>query len=415
MIKVQGWISAVTFTTQGALRKSALRQANERLVLNAIRQNPQLSRVEISRITGLSPSSITFIVKRLAKEKLVREEKVNGPAQVGRPPTILRLSPSARVVVAVDITPNGSRVALADWTGHIMESQSVPWEADPESMLRTIHGVIRSFVSAKPSHRLLGVGVSVPGIWDASARTVTSAVSLGWKDVAVAPLLEKGLDVPMFFDNNANLGALGERWFRSQGAKPLENFVFVTLGGGIGTGIIVSGHVLHGAFGRAGEFGHMAVFPDGLKCLCGNQGCWEEYASDRALCRMYQERTERRLTSHAIVDRALRGEALAIEAVEEAAAHLALGVANLVMGLNPEAVIVDHWAAAAWELVEKPIWNVLRNRVPAGWLEGIRVQPSAHAEDSSLLGAVALALSKYFQSFDHGDSEEHSNFVQMRG
>lgn len=272
-------VSAVTFTTQGALRKSALRQANERLVLNAIRENPHLSRVEISRITGLAPSSVTFIVKRLSRDKLIREEKVDGAvAQVGRPPAILRLLPSARYAVAVDISPAASRVALADWTGHILEIQPVEWETDAETLLRKLHGAIRNFVNSKPGHRILGVGVAVPGVWDDKTRTVTSAVNLGWKDVAVAALLEKGFGVPMYFDNNANLSALGERWFRSQGAKPLENFVFVTLGGGIGAGIIVAGHLVHGAFGRAGEFGHMTLFPDGRRCLCGNQGCWEEYA-----------------------------------------------------------------------------------------------------------------------------------------
>lgn len=409
-------VSSVTFTTHGALRKSALRQANERLVLNAIRENPQLSRVEISRITGLSPSSVTFIVKRLSKDKLIREEKVDGAvSQVGRPPTILRLQPSARYAVAVDISPTGSRVALADWTGHILEMQRVDWETDPETLLRTLHGAVRNFVNSKPGHRILGVGVAVPGTFDDKTRTVTSAVNLGWKDVAVAPLLEKGFDVPMYFDNNANLSALGERWFRSQGAKPLENFVFVTLGGGIGTGIIVAGHVMHGAFGRAGEFGHMTVFPEGRTCLCGNQGCWEEYASDRALARIYQEKTERKLQLHAVLERGRRGEPAAVESLMEAGRHLALGLANLVIGLNPEAIVVDNWAASAWDIIGKPVWEVLRQRVPAAWLEGIRIYPSVHAEDSSLLGAVALVLIRYFHSFDHSEPDEARNFVQMRG
>ncbi|MCC6342331.1 MAG: ROK family transcriptional regulator [Bryobacterales bacterium] len=409
-------MSAVTFTTQGALRKSALRQANERLVLNAIRENPHLSRVEISRITGLAPSSVTFIVKRLSRDKLIREEKVDGTvAQVGRPPAILRLLPSARYAVAVDISPTASRVALADWTGHILEIQSVEWETDAETLLRKLHGAIRNFVNSKPGHRILGVGVAVPGVWDDKTRTVTSAVNLGWKDVAVAALLEKGFGVPMYFDNNANLSALGERWFRSQGAKPLENFVFVTLGGGIGAGIIVAGHLVHGAFGRAGEFGHMTLFPDGRRCPCGNQGCWEEYASDRALARIYQDKTERKIPVHAVLERARRGEAAAIESLSEAGRHLALGLANLIIGLNPEAIAVDNWAASAWDIIDKPVWDVLRQRVPAAWLEGIRIYPSAHAEDSSLLGAVALVLTRYFHSFDHGDPGEAQNFVQIRG
>ncbi|MBL8216629.1 MAG: ROK family transcriptional regulator [Bryobacterales bacterium] len=409
-------VSAVTFTTQGALRKSALRQANERLVLNAIRENPELSRVEISRITGLSPSSVTFIVKRLAKDKLIKESRVDmANYQVGRPPSILQLASGARFVVGVDITPLGSRVALADWTGTILETRAVEWDPNPEVLLRSLHTVIRALVTSKPAHRVLGVGVAVPGTWDMQARTVTNAVNLGWKDVAVAPMLEKGFDVPLYFDNNANLSALGERWFRSRGARSLENFVFVTLGGGIGTGIIISGNVLHGAFGRAGEFGHMILYPEGRRCLCGNIGCWEEYASDRALTRLYRERTGRAVTEMEVVSCAYKGEPAALECLDEAARCLALGLTSLIIGLNPEAIIVDNWCAAAWDLVEKRLWQVLRDRIPASWLEGVRLMPSAHAANAALFGAIALALTRYFHSFDHSEPHEARNFVQMGG
>ncbi len=412
---MQKTVSSVTFTTTGALRKSALRQANERLVLNSIRENPQLSRVEISRITGLSPSSVTFIVKRLARDRLIREKKVEGPMQVGRPPTILQLAPSARFAVGVDISPGDSRVALADWTGHIHEVQRVEWQADPEALLIDIHGAIRNFVTARPGRRILGVGVTVPGTWDAASRTVTTAVNLGWRDIAVAPMLEKGFDVPFHFDNNANLAALGERWFRSPGARPLENFVFVTLTGGIGTGIMFAGHVVHGAHGRAGEFGHMVLAPDGRRCLCGNLGCWEEYASERALCRIYQEKADRRapVPVDEIIERARRGENAALDSLREAAHWLGLGFSNLITGLNPEAITFDNWAAAGWELIEKTVWEVLRDRLPGSWLEGIRIFPSVHLKDSSLLGAIALALTRYFHSFEHSEPDEAVNHVQI--
>lgn len=409
-------ISSLTFTTQGALRKSALRQANERLVLNCIRENPHLSRVEISRVTGLSPSSITFIVKRLAKEKLIAEERVEeSTPQVGRPPTILQLAPGAKFAIGVDISPNGSRLAVADWNGAVLETHHVEWIADPESMLRSLHAAIRNVTAARPSRKILGVGVAVPGTWDPAARTITTAVNLGWNDVAIAPILEKGFDIPFFFDNNANLSAMGERWFRSKGAKPLENFVFVTLGDGIGTGLIVGGRVLHGAFGRAGEFGHMTLYPDGSKCLCGNFGCWEEYASDRALIRMAFEKTGERLSIREIQSLALEGNRAVLDAVEEAASYLALGFANLLIGLNPEAILFDNWAAALWTIIERKVWLVLRERAPAAWLDGVRLLPSAHAENSSLLGAVAFVLAGYFHTFEHGQEGEAANLVQMRG
>ncbi|MBL8176635.1 MAG: ROK family protein, partial [Bryobacterales bacterium] len=140
----------------------------------------------------------------------------------------------------------------------------------------------------------------------------------------------------------------------------------------------------------------------------------EEYAAERALLRSYHERTEGNpISIKDLVQRARQRDAVAVEVIEEGARSLALGISNLIIGLNPEAIVVDSWAADAWDMVEKSLWTVLRERVPAAWLEGIRIYSSAHSRDSSLLGAIALALTRYFHSFDHGESEE-SLMVHMR-
>lgn len=406
-------VSPVTFTTHGALRKSALREANERLVLNVIRQNPDLSRADITKITGLSPSSVTFIVKRLMSRNLVREERVDTAPQAGRPPIILRLTPAARFTLAVDISPTGSRLAVAEWTGAIHNETSLPWYPDPAVFLASVRDAMRYAAQPYGDGGILGIGVSVAGTCDARSKTVTTAPNLGWRDVSLAPLFETGIEAPVFVDNNANLSALAERWFRSTAARPLDNFVFVTLGGGIGSGIIFGGQVLGGAFGRAGEFGHMIISADGRQCLCGNRGCWEEYASDRALVRHFEELTGRHATAHAIVQRAREGDQAANQALAEAARNLGLGFANLIMGLNPEAIFFDSWGAAGWDLLKAPVWKVLRQSVPASWLEGVQIRASAHADQASLLGAVALALSRYFYSFEHSAASETPKHVRI--
>src|ERR1039457_720320 len=122
----------VTFTTSGALKKSALREANERLVLNTIRQNPSLSRADIVRITGLSPSSVTFIVKRLKTEDILCEDKTENWAQVGRLPTAIRLRSNARVGIGVELSLAGGRIVVADLSYAIMARKTVPWHANHE-------------------------------------------------------------------------------------------------------------------------------------------------------------------------------------------------------------------------------------------------------------------------------------------
>lgn len=158
----------------------------------------------------------------------------------------------------------------------------------------------------------------------------------------------------------------------------------------------------------------MTIAAGGRRCLCGNQGCWEEYASDRALVRLYLERTGTAAGAQAIVERARGGEAAALEALNETAGYLGLGLANLIMGLNPEAIFLDSWGAAGWDLLKGPVWTAIRGCVPASWLEGVQVRPSAHTADASLRGAVALALSRFFLSFVHSGAESSGTRVLMQ-
>ena len=157
------------------------------------------------------------------------------------------------------------------------------------------------------------------------------------------------------------------------------------------------------ATARAGEFGHTVLYPDGRKCLCGNHGCWEEYASDKALCRLYHEHGgEEICDSLEVIRRAKAGDVAALAATAEVGRNLGLGLMNVITGLNPAAICLDDFAACGWDLIEPAIWDVLRSRVPDYWLAGVRIFPSEHAIHASLSGAVALALSKYFTSFHHG-------------
>ena len=393
---------SVTFTTRGALGKSSLREANERLVLTYIVRQPGISRLAIARATSLSPSAITGIVERLKVAGLVMDEKTEPTAQVGRPPSNLRLVPSSRHVVGVEITPFDATLVLADLVGNIVERREIAADKTPETFLERTNAALREIVAGSKTE-LLGVGVSIQGILDPATGQVIAATNMNWRNVEAIKLLRQGLDLQFHWDNNANLSALAEQWFALPGAQSLNDFVFVTLRGGLGTGLIFGGNLVQGATARAGEFGHTVLYPDGRKCLCGNHGCWEEYASDKALLRLYNERSGESLCdSLEVIRRAKAGDEAALAAVAQVGRDLGLGLMNVITGLNPAAICLDDFAACGWDLIEPEIWNVLRSRVPDYWLAGVRIFPSEHAIHSSLSGAVALALSKYFTSFHNG-------------
>lgn len=409
---------AVTFTTDGALGKSALRQANERLVLNAIRQNSGVSRADIGRITGLSPSSVTLIVKRLKRDKLVGEEKTAAPAQVGRQPTALYIHREAHIALGIDLTLAGARLALTDLDARILKRKTVRWQANPDVYFDKVNGAIRGLVDQLPPGQLLGAGVSLPGFIDRATGRVLAAENLNWFDVDAGRLLSRGLSFPFWFENTAKLSALAEMWTSDGASRPLRNFVSITAHSGLGTGVIINGQILQGATSAASEFGHIILHPDGRPCQCGNTGCWEQYVSDLALARLYREASGdakgEEPDAYDVVRRAREGDKIALQVLDETARNVGLGFVSLIMAFNPEAIVVGDYLAGAWDLMEGTVWSIVRSRTPAYFLTGLRIVPSRHNGDTALVGAVALVLTRFFQSFDHGSRAIPSNPVSIR-
>jgi len=409
---------AVTFTTAGALGKSALRQANERLVLNAIRQNAGVSRADISRITGLSPSSITFIVKRFKRDGLVGEEKTAARSQVGRQPTALYIRQNAHLALGIDLTLAGARIALTDLDAKILKRKTVAWHANSDAFFNRVNSAIRTLADPLPPGQLLGAGVALPGFIDRASGRVIAAENFNWFDVEAGRFLSRDLSFPFWFENSAKLAALAEMWTSDGDPRPLHDFVSITAHSGLGAGVIVNGQILQGATSAASEFGHIILHPDGRRCQCGNTGCWEQYASDLAVSRLYREaggdpRGEEPEASE-VVRRARAGDRIALQVLDETARNIGLGFVSLIMALNPEAIVVGDYLAEAWDLLEEPVWTIVRSRAPAYFLAGLRIIPSRHNTDIALVGAVALVLTRFFQSFDHSNRAAPPNSVSIR-
>jgi predicted NBD/HSP70 family sugar kinase len=207
-------------------------------------------------------------------------------------------------------------------------------------------------------------------------------------------------------------------WSADRERQPMRDFVSVVARGGLGTGVIINGEILQGSTFGASEFGHIPLFADGRKCSCGNSACWEQYASDFAFTRLYSERTQlaagHELAPEAIIAKVRAGDAVAAEVLRETARYVGLGFVNLIMALNPQAIVVADYLADAWDLMEETVWGVLRRRVPAYYLSGIRILPSRHRADAPLAGAVALVLSRFFNSFEDGGEKGRQRSVLMK-
>ena len=397
----------ITLRTQGPIRKGALRKANDRLLLDIIRRSPGISRTELGRLTGSASSSITLMINRLVQAGLLMEEPVKRRRRLGRRPTSLRLASGHIMAVAVDISQSGPRLALVDLSGKLIRELRLNWHEDTAVLVPRIHSAIRSLLHQSDPAQVLGVGVSVPGSLDSRTGRVIASVNLDWYDMDLGAELRGDLALPFHYRNNANLCALAEQWFIDPQEKPLRDFIYVLAIDGLGTGITVNGHLLQGASAVGGEFGHTILYPDGLKCACGNHGCWEQYASEGALIRIYGELSgssngDFRGTGTDIVRLARQGHPPAMQALRQTASDLGLGFLNVISVFDPEAIIVGGYLKEAWDLIEDQVWQVLRARAPHYALHRLRIFPARHGSDSTVLGAASLVFHHFFTTFDSG-------------
>ncbi|HUI11109.1 MAG TPA: ROK family protein [Bacteroidota bacterium] len=309
------------------------------------------------------------------------------------------------VVLGVDIGGTNTKYGLVDREGHSVAQTSIPTNGheSAETLISRLHdGFTRMLAPLKASHVLRGIGMGAPNA-NFFRGTVENPPNLNWKGVVpVADLVRKYYDLPVALTNDANAAALGEMLYGA--AKGMKNFIVITLGTGLGSGIVSHGELVYGADGFAGEIGHTMVDPDGRECGCGLRGHLETYASATGLCRTVSELLAMRrdesplrkiapleLTSRAVADAANAGDPIACEAFEVTGHILGMKLADSVAHLSPEAIILFGGLAAAGPLIFEPTARSLEEHLLPIFRNKVRLIPSALGEgDTAVLGAAAL-------------------------
>ncbi len=388
----------------------ALRDMNEILVLNQVRERQPISRIDIADSTGLEGSTVSKIVTRLLENEFVYENGVGSASpQGGRKKRFLHLNPEKAYAVGVDLGPQQHLVAVSDFSGRILRRVTVANSADPQQTLEAVaHGVRKLLQSGLPQSRIVGIGVSLVGLVDVKEGRVLAGDSLGWgDDVPAGSILRQALnlDLPLYFDNGARLAALAETWFGKHTSRPPEDLVFLDIGAGIGAGIVIQGQLYHGSLNGAGEFGHIALDPTGPGCSCGARGCLEILASDQATIKRYLElcraqgalaETENEPDIEELVKRSADGDPRAIAALRQTATLLGRGLIPVIYSVNPEMIVLGGAITRAWDIIYPEIRRVLSLQVARFFSSHVTITPSTLDEKPSLAGAIALVLARAF-------------------
>ncbi|HEV8369086.1 MAG TPA: ROK family protein [Pyrinomonadaceae bacterium] len=309
---------------------------------------------------------------------------------------------ATRLILSVDLGGTHLRAALIDETGKI---QSQLKRATPisdkancivDALVKAAQELTLSQINA-----IVGASVVVPGTVDKSNKIVVQAPNLPSLDhFGLKHALEERLQIPVFLENDANAAAVGEMWLGA--ARGARNVICITLGTGVGGGILLEGKLWRGTEGSAGELGHTTVDPfRGPQCKCGNIGCLEMFASATAIVRMTRESLssypntivrDRGLTAREVYDAAKLGDELALKIFERVGDYLGVGLVNLINIVGPEVIVIGGGVANAWDVFEPPMREQIRKRAFPSLAQDIQIKPAECGDNAGLLGAAHLAL-----------------------
>jgi len=315
-----------------------------------------------------------------------------------------------RVIVGVDVggtnivvgtvTQNGENVAG-------VQRRATPAAQGPDVVVKHIAGAVRESVAQaqrvwNKDIDVIGIGIGSPGPIDTKNGIVVTSPNLRWTDVPLRKLVSETIDLPATLENDANCAVLGECWRGA--ARGAQIVVGVTIGTGVGGGFVLDGKIFHGASDVAGEFGHMTIDSTGRRCVCGNYGCLEAYASGPAIAKRAIENIEAgatsslaqyvngdlsRITAEEVYLAAKDGDYLAEEVVRDTARLLGAGIANLVNICNPEVVVVCGGVTSAGEKLFRPLREEVARRAFRPAAEVCRIVPGTLPGTAGVIGAVA--------------------------
>jgi predicted NBD/HSP70 family sugar kinase len=393
-------ISSTAFQTELAGPVSNI--ANKRsMLLRLIRAAQPITRTEIASRLNIDKSTVTENVKPLIDAGIIREETLDIKGQ-GRRPRVLSFAERGEYFIGVNLGVRRSQVGTTTLMGEITDEEDFETPSSVSTALRQTRRHIDEIVRRNPDRTLRMIGVSVPGMTDATRESLVFAPNLDWRSVAMAK--ELGVkDVRIVVENDSTAAAMYEARMKIRNSNEglMSDFILIRSGTGIGVGLVIGSEVYRGSGltrGLAGEFGHMTIVAGGKQCVCGNRGCWEKYASAAAAASLYLG--DRRLRPGEtiprfveIVAKAENGDNRSRRTLEMIGDYLGIGIANVIMGIGIPRVIISGRLVYGWQFIEQPLRDAI-DRSIVGKTDGWSVEAGSPA-GAVIGGALEVAVEEY--------------------
>ncbi|WP_406834951.1 ROK family protein [Streptomyces sp. AHU1] len=390
---------------------------NRAVVLDQIQLADGVSRVEIAQQTGLTPQTVSGIVRRLLDEGIVREDGASRVASGGKPRTTLRLNADAGNAVGLHFDPIELTCSVVDLQGRplLVKKRPTPPSVDPSHVVAAMAELVAEVLDEAdvPRDKVLGLGLAAPGPIDQELGMIVTPPQLAhWNRVPLQRMLSVATRLPVTLDNDATAAAVGERW--SGAGKGVANFAYFFFGTGIGGGLILNHQVYRGGSLNAGEFGHSPVLPDGPECYCGNRGCLERLVNPSAIVAEVSRRLARRpqdgselsqafdrdpaSVDHAAIRlAAAAGDPVAVAVIDEAAEHVASVAVNVVNFIDVDLIVLGgHGIQHVESRYVDAVASALATRPLSRSVRVVEAKASPLGADAAVVGGAALVLHSTF-------------------
>ncbi|MEP6480952.1 MAG: ROK family transcriptional regulator [Rhodoglobus sp.] len=371
--------------------QTSLREANRARILDSLKRHGHLTQVELAGATGLSPATVSNIVKELAASGVLNTSVTS---RSGRRATEVTLARKLGLVAGLHFSARHLRVAISDIGRTVIAETHVPlalehrYDRELDRATLLLSDMLES-VNASFSE-LLAVGIALPTPLDIRTGTVaTPGLLRGWQGVDIAEVMGSRIGVPVFVDNEANLGGLAETRFGA--ARGTKGAAYLRVGHGVSAGLVINGSVYHGVTGKAGQIGHVTIDENGPICRCGSRGCLDTLVGAPALLELFRDDPGMQRIRDLLL-RAEAGDPSASRVIADAGRHIGIAAASLCNIIDPDIFVVGGELAQAGEILLAPMRHALNRSAIAG-ADGIPDVVRGELEDrAELLGCLALAI-----------------------
>lgn len=378
-----------------------IKNMNITVILEQIRLDGPISRASLSKSTGLSRSTCSILVDQLITEGLVCETGKD-LSSGGRKAILLRVNYEGGRAIGIKLMQNRIVGALVDLSSKIIKTSSkeISHDFTEAELVEALLDTVTSLINYEKKHnngKIFGIGVGLGGKMDFEKGILIESSILKLKNIPIAALVEEQTGIPLFLENDVNAFTLGEKYFGV--GQDFSNFLCVSLGKGIGAGVIIADELYRGSHHLACEFGHMKI-TDATnihKCNCGKSGCLEAYASNSAILSFYKGYTGCETTIEDLISLAKESDKNALKAFATAGRYLGTGMSTLMNLFDPETIIVSGEGAVYYEFMKEAVKSSLKENVVYGLSDEIEIKSVEYNDNLWIRGVATLVIKEVFR------------------